>query len=71
VQNFDNIFDIIIPHFINYPLYNIKTLDFNDFKKAANLFKVGGRDNTDKIAKLIANMNSRRTSKSDDSDSKK
>lgn len=71
VQNFDNIFDIIIPHFINYPLYSIKTLDFNDFKTAANLFKEGGRNNSDKIAKLVANMNSRRTRKSDNSDSDK
>ena len=45
VQNFDNIFDIVIPHFINYPLFNIKTLDFNDFKTAAILFKEGGRTN--------------------------
>jgi len=71
VQNFDNIFDIIIPHFINYPLYSIKTLDFNDFKTAANLYKEGGRNNSDLIANLVANMNSRRTRKSDNSDSEK
>jgi LAGLIDADG endonuclease len=65
VQNFDNIFDIVIPHFNKYPLYNIKTLDFNDFSKAAILFKEGGRNNSDKIAKFVSNMKSRRIGKSE------
>lgn len=64
VQNFNNIFEIVIPHFNNYPLCNIKTLDFNDFTKAALLFKEGGQNNSEKIAKIVSNINSRRIGKS-------
>ena len=60
VQSFENIFNLIIPHFYHYPLCNIKTLDFQSFKKAALLYKVGGRSNTNKIQQIIESMNSKR-----------
>jgi len=69
VQNFADFFNYIIPHFNKFPLYNIKTLDFNDFTKAAILFKEGGKTNKDEIAKIVSNMNSRRITKANsDSD---
>ena len=60
VQSFENIFNLIIPHFDLYPLRNIKTLDFQSFKEAALLYKVGGRNNTNKIQQIIDSMNSKR-----------
>jgi LAGLIDADG endonuclease len=60
VQDFSNIYDSIIPHFDNYPLHNIKHLDFADFKKAAELYKLGGRSNSNAIQQIISNMNSKR-----------
>ena len=60
VQSFENIFNLIIPHFYHYPLCNIETLDFQSFKKAALLYKVGGRSNTNKIQQIIESMNSKR-----------
>lgn len=60
VQSFENIFNLIIPHFDQYPLCNIKTLDFQSFKEAALLYEVGGRNNTNKIQQIIDSMNSKR-----------
>lgn len=60
VQDFSKICDTIIPHFDTYPLYNIKSLDFIDLKKAAKLFKIDGRNNAETIRKIINNMNSNR-----------
>ena len=60
VQSFENIFNLIIPHFDLYPLRNIKTLDFQSFKEAALLYEVGGRNNTNKIQQIIDSMNSKR-----------
>jgi hypothetical protein len=60
LQDFNNIYNIIIPHFDKYPLNNIKQLDYADFKIAANLFKSDGIKNTEMIKKIISNMNSRR-----------
>jgi len=60
VQDFLNIYNIIIPHFLNYPIHNIKSLDFLSFKKAAKFFKVDGRKNTEAIKDIIYNMNSKR-----------
>nr|QKS32138.1 LAGLIDADG endonuclease [Sphaerobolus stellatus] len=60
VQDFLQIYDSIIPHFDNYPLYNIKSLDLADFKKAAELFKANGRKNIEAIKEIISNMNSKR-----------
>jgi hypothetical protein len=60
VQDFSNIYKTIIPHFDNYPLYNSKSLDFLDFKKAANLYKADKKINTEIIKEIISNMNSKR-----------
>ena len=60
VQDFSNIYKTIIPHFDNYPLYNSKSLDFLDFKKAANLYKADKKINTEQIKEIISNMNSKR-----------
>jgi len=60
VQDFSNIYETIIPHFDNYPIYNYKYLDFLDFKKAANLYKADKKNNTEEIKNIISNMNSKR-----------
>jgi hypothetical protein len=60
VQDFLQIYETIIPHFDKYPLYNIKSLDLADFKKAAELFKANGRNSTEDIKEIISNMNSKR-----------
>jgi len=60
VQEFLQLYDSIIPHFDKYPLYNIKSLDLADFKKAVELFKANGRKSTEDIKEIISNMNSKR-----------
>lgn len=63
IQDFLQIYETIIPHFDNYPLYNIKSLDFADVffkKKAAELFKEKGRNSNEDIKVIISNMNSKR-----------
>jgi hypothetical protein len=60
VQDFTKIYDIIIPHFNTYSLYNIKSLDFSDFKKAAELFKLDSCKNVKAIKNIKDNMNSKR-----------
>lgn len=45
VPDLNKIYNIIIPHFNNYPLCNIKFLDFEDFKKGAELYKSEGKKN--------------------------
>ena len=45
VQDFNKIYNNIIPHFDSYPLQNIKHLDFADFKKAAELYKTDSKKN--------------------------
>ena len=49
VQHFSKIYETVIPHFDKYPLYNIKTLDFIDFKKAADLYKADKKNNAEAI----------------------
>lgn len=63
VRNIKSLNDIIIPHFVNYPLRGTKYLDFSDFKDAINLInnkehltKVG----IDKLTKINIGMNSGR-----------
>ncbi len=63
VQDFTKISEIIIPHFNRYPLYNIKFLDFSDFKNAAELFKLSGSKNIKAIKNIKHNMNSKRKQK--------
>lgn len=41
IQNLTDITTKVINHFDNYPLNNIKTLDYNDFKQAVLLIKSG------------------------------
>jgi hypothetical protein len=60
VQDFSLIYDYIIPHFNKYPLCNIKALDFEDFKEAAELFKEGGQINRAAINNIVIKIQSRR-----------
>lgn len=60
IQDFNNIYSIVIPHFDQFALNNIKELDYTDFKKAAELYKVNGRGSTEAIRDIISNMNSKR-----------
>lgn len=60
VQDFLLIYNFIIPHFDYYPLFNIKSLDFLSFKKAADLYRTESSKNIELIKKIISNMNSKR-----------
>jgi len=60
VQDYLHIDNNILPHFDKYPLYNAKSLDLVDFKKALELYKERGRKNIDEIKLIISNMNSKR-----------
>jgi LAGLIDADG DNA endonuclease family protein len=63
IQDLNSIITKVIPHFDNYPLQNIKQLDYLDFKIVANMV----HDNKDlnsiclaNIKKIINRMNTRR-----------
>ena len=61
IQDILKLSNQVLPHFNNYPLNNIKTLDFLDFKKALELYITkGGKNNINEIKKIISNMNSKR-----------
>nr|UEV87080.1 hypothetical protein [Grifola frondosa] len=60
VQDFQNIYNKIIPHFYKFPLCNVKSLDFESFKQAVILYKEGGKNNTKAIQQIINTMNSKR-----------
>jgi hypothetical protein len=61
IQDISKINSKVIPHFIDYPLYNIKNLDFLDYKKALEIYNTENRkDSLIKIKKIISNMNSNR-----------
>ena len=60
VQDFPSIYNKIITHFDKFPLYNVKSLDFQSFKKAVTLYKDGGKNNTKAIQQIINTMNSKR-----------
>ena len=60
VQDFEKICNNIIPHFDQFPLCNVKTLDFESFKQAVVLYKEGGKNNTKDIEEIINSMNSNR-----------
>ena len=60
VQDFEKICNHIIPHFDQFPLCNVKTLDFESFKQAVVLYKEGGKNNTKDIEEIINSMNSNR-----------
>jgi hypothetical protein len=40
VQNLDQIYTYILPHFSKYPLYNIKQIDFDLFKEAIEILYI-------------------------------
>jgi len=55
INNLKHIELIVIPHFVKYPLLSSKKLNFNDFKKAFILFKIGAHKTAkglDEIKKL-------------------
>lgn len=60
IQDFSKICEFIIPHFDIYLLHNIKSLDFLDFKRAAEIYKLEGKEGREKISQIILNMNSKR-----------
>jgi len=60
IQDFNNIYNNFLPHFNNYSLSNIKSLDYLDFKKAAELFKINGKNSIESIREIISNMNTKR-----------
>jgi len=66
ISNFNDIINIIIPHFDKYPLITSKFLNYNDFKKAIMIIKSGshltdvGMKN---LIETISQMNTKRTFK--------
>jgi len=60
IQEFIQIYNIIIPHFDKFPLCNAKSLDLADFKKAVIFYKEKGRNSKEDIKQIISNMNSKR-----------
>lgn len=61
VQSRDHLCNIIIPHFLDYPLESIKTLDFLDFKQGMDLINtVGVYLKRDELHDLWSYLNTRR-----------
>lgn len=63
VQDFDSIFNIIIPFFESYPLKNIKSKDFDSFKECFSIIKSGKHlteEGFNKIKKINLSMNNNR-----------
>lgn len=64
INNLKHIELIVIPHFEKYPLLSSKRLNFDDFKKAFTLFKIGAHksaEGLDEIKKLQKGMNKGRS----------
>jgi LAGLIDADG endonuclease len=61
VQNRNDIIQIIIPFFLEYPLKNNKILDFNDFKKALDARDIPNFK--EEVLKIKSNINSKRVHK--------
>jgi hypothetical protein len=64
INNLKHIEFIVIPHFEKYPLLSSKKLNFDDFKKAFNLFKIGAHRTAEGLAeikKLKKGMNTGRS----------
>jgi hypothetical protein len=60
IKNFADIENKIIPFFNRYPILGIKSLDFADFKKVAELIKNKEHltaEGLNKITKIVAGMN--------------
>jgi len=63
VTKFNDIYNIIIPFFVKYPISGEKTKDFADFVKVAELVKEKAhltKDGLEQIAEIISGMNSKR-----------
>ena len=63
VYKFSDNYDIIIPFFTKYPVAGIKSLDFLDFKKVAELIKNKKHKTMEsykEIVKINSTMNDRR-----------
>jgi hypothetical protein len=61
VQSRDHLCNVIIPHFLDYPLENIKTLDFLDFKRGMDLINSGDiNSKMNELRNIISNLNTRR-----------
>jgi hypothetical protein len=64
ISNLNDIVNLILPHFENYPLVTSKYLNFLDFKKAILFIKSGEHLSSDGIIKLreiISKMNTNRS----------
>jgi hypothetical protein len=63
VRAFNEIYSKFIPFFIKYPILGIKSLDFKDFCKVANLMKNKihlTKEGAKKIKEIQSGMNSKR-----------
>ena len=63
VENFDDVRTKIIPFFVKYPLLGVKTQDFKDFFRAAELVKEKKHltpEGLDQICKIKDGMNKNR-----------
>jgi LAGLIDADG endonuclease len=63
IRKFEDLYNIIIPFFENYPVQGLKHLDFLDFKKAAKLIKDKNHltlEGYSEILKIKSNMNQNR-----------
>jgi len=64
VVGFNDLINIIIPHFDKYPLFSSKRLDYLDFKKVAFMMKDGLHLNEKHLNTILSikdNMNSKRS----------
>lgn len=64
VQNITDIYTKVLPHFDQYPLNNLKQLDFLDFREAILIMNSEGyltKTGFDKIKSLKENMNNSRS----------
>lgn len=61
VQSKDHLCNVIIPHFLNYPLESIKMLDFLDFQRGMDIIHSGNIDSRmDDLRNIISNLNTKR-----------
>jgi hypothetical protein len=63
IYRFEDIYNKIIPIFNKYPILGVKSLDFKDFCKAAELINKKAHltlEGLDKISKIKSNMNTGR-----------
>jgi hypothetical protein len=66
VTKFSDIDNKILPFFKDYPLQGAKALDFEDFKKVVDIFRVKGHrtsDGLEELLKIKSGMNKGRNEK--------